>query len=129
VKQLPILVLYFQAYDLENPVKNKLLTFAEIARETSDIISMQVMKKAIVNYDLETKVVGLSADNNNTNLGGLLRRSKESMLTKMKSQLKRNITGYGCNAHNIHNCAKTAFDSMRADIEALVTKIFVYFQI
>jgi hypothetical protein len=44
VKQLPILVRYFQAYDLENPVKNKLLTFVEISGQTADIISMQVMK-------------------------------------------------------------------------------------
>jgi hypothetical protein len=62
VKQLPILVRYFQAYDLENELKNKLLTFVEISVETADIKSMQVIK-AIVKYDLETKVVRLSTDN------------------------------------------------------------------
>jgi hypothetical protein len=94
VKQLQILVCYFQAYDLENVVKNKLLTFVEISGETADIISMQVMK-AITNYGLETKVVGLSADNTNTVFGGLLRRGKESALTKIKSHLNRNIIGFG----------------------------------
>jgi hypothetical protein len=75
VKQLPILVQYFQACDLENSAKNKLLTFVEISRETADIAPMQVMK-AIANYDLGTKVVGLSAHNTNTNFGGLLGRGK-----------------------------------------------------
>jgi hypothetical protein len=36
------------------------------------------MTKATANYNLETKAVGLSADNNNTNFGGLLRRGKKN---------------------------------------------------
>jgi hypothetical protein len=51
------------------------------------------------------------------------------MTTKIKSQLNRNIIGLGCNAHIIHNCAKTAFDSISVGIEALVLKIFVYLHI
>jgi hypothetical protein len=52
---------------------------------------MQVMK-AIANHDLETKVVGLSADNTDTNLEGLLRRCKENVFSKIKSRLNRNIS-------------------------------------
>jgi hypothetical protein len=48
VKQLSILERYFQAYDLENPVKNKLLTFVEISGETADITSVQVMKQLLI---------------------------------------------------------------------------------
>jgi hypothetical protein len=98
----------------------------EISEETADIISMQVMKE-IVNYDLETKVVGLSADNTNTDFRGLT--CKENMLTKIKSQLNRNLIGFGCNAHIIHTCTKTAFDSMPLDIKVLVTKNFGYFRL
>jgi hypothetical protein len=75
-------------------VKNKLLTFVEISGETADIISMQVMK-AITNYGLETKVVGLAANNTNIIFGSLLRRGKESVLTKIKSCLNRNIIDFG----------------------------------
>jgi hypothetical protein len=85
--------------------------------------------KAIANYDFETKAVRFSADNTNTNFRGLLRRGKVNVLTKIKSQLNRNIIGFVCNAHIIHNCIKTAFDSMPVDIEVLVTKIFGYFHI
>jgi hypothetical protein len=81
----------------------------------------------IDNYNLKTKVVRLSVDNTNTNFGGLLRKCKGNVLTKIKSQLNRNIIGFGCNAYIIHNCAKAAADSMPVDIEVFVTKIFGYF--
>jgi hypothetical protein len=51
------------------------------------------------------------------------------MLNKIKSQLNRNIIGFGCNMHIVYNCAKTAFHCMPVDIEALVIKIFGYFHI
>jgi hypothetical protein len=90
MKQLPILVPYFQADGLESPVKSELLTFVEISRETADIIYVQVMK-AVADYDLETTLVGLSADNTNTDFGDLFRRGNENVLTKIKSHLnKRN---------------------------------------
>jgi hypothetical protein len=113
---------------LENPVKNKLVSFVELPGETADIISTQVMK-AIDNYDLETKEVGLSADNTNTNYGGFPRRGKENVLIEINFQLNRNIIGFGCSAHIIHNCTKTAFDSVPVNNEVLVTKIFGYFHI
>jgi hypothetical protein len=55
VKQHPFLVCYFQAYDIENLLKNKLLTFEEISGQTADIIFMQAMKE-FANYDFQTKV-------------------------------------------------------------------------
>jgi hypothetical protein len=84
VKQLQILMRYFQMYDLENRVKNKFLTFVEISGETADLISMHVLK-ATANYDSETKIIGLSADTANKNIGGLLKRRKENVFTKIKS--------------------------------------------
>jgi hypothetical protein len=65
-------------------VKNKFLTLVETSAEAADIISVQAMK-AIANYGLETKVVGLPAENTNTNFGRLLSRGKENVLTKIKS--------------------------------------------
>jgi hypothetical protein len=99
--------------------------FVEISREIEDIISMQVIKE-IANYDLETKVVGLSADDTNTNFEGLLRKGRENVFTKIKSQLNRKPIGFGCNEHIIPNCAKAALDSMPVDIEVLATKICVF---
>jgi hypothetical protein len=99
--------------------------FVEISEETTDILSMQVVK-VISNYDSDTKVVELSADNTNTNFGGLLRGRKPNVLTKIKSQVNINIIGFGRSAHIIYNCAKPAFDSMPVDIEIYVMKILGY---
>ena len=104
IKLLLIVVRYFQGYNFEAPINNKILSFVEISGETADVISAQIMK-AIGSYELDTKVVGLSADNTNTNFGGLLQRGTENVITKIKSELNRNIIGLGCNAHIIHNCA------------------------
>ena len=59
-------------------------------------------------------------------LEACFKEGTENVITKIKSELKRNIIGLGCNAHN---CAKAAFYSMPIDIEVLVTKIFGYFHI
>jgi hypothetical protein len=63
---------------LETTAKNKFRTSVEVSGETADVISMQGVK-ATANYDLETKVLGLSANNNNTNFEGLVRESKENV--------------------------------------------------
>jgi hypothetical protein len=55
---------------------------------------MQVMK-AITNYGLQTKVIGLAANNTTIIFGSLLTRGKESVLTKIKSRLNRNIIDFG----------------------------------
>ena len=82
IKLLPIVVRYFQGYNFKAPINNKILTVVEMSGETADIISAQIMK-AIGSYELDTKVVGLSADNTNTNFGGLLRRGTENSLQKL----------------------------------------------
>jgi hypothetical protein len=66
MKLLLILVYYCQVCELETPVKNKFLTFVEISGENGDTISTQMMK-AVASYGKDTKVVGLSADNTNSN--------------------------------------------------------------
>jgi hypothetical protein len=50
--------------------------FSGNLRGNCNIIYMQVIK-TIANYDLETKAVGLSADNTNTNFEALLRTCKK----------------------------------------------------
>jgi hypothetical protein len=60
-------------YHLENLVKNKIHTIAEISVEVEDITSKQVMKTS-ANCGLEAKVAVLSADNTNTNFRSLIKR-------------------------------------------------------
>lgn len=94
-KLYPIAVQYFNS---KYGVQVKLLNLSTIKGETSEIISTHMMEIIKCN-NLKDKVVGISADNTNTNFGGLKRRGKENIFCKIKSSLGRNIFGIGCNAH------------------------------
>lgn len=71
----PIAVQYFHS---KYGVQVKLLNLSTIKGETSEIISTHMMK-IIKCSNLKNKVVGISADNTNTNFGGLKRRGKENI--------------------------------------------------
>ncbi|XP_071038982.1 uncharacterized protein [Parasteatoda tepidariorum] len=128
VKLLPILVRYFQWDCAKDPINNKLVSLNEIKGETVKILSSEILN-ALFEFQLKDKMAGLSADNTNTNFGGLLRRGTENVHTKLQTELGRDIFGFGCNAHIIHNGAKTAFDCLPVDIEVMVSKLFSYFKI
>jgi hypothetical protein len=53
-----------------------------MSEETADIVSMQLMK-AIVNCDLETTGVGLSADTAHAHCGDVIRGDQERVLTEI----------------------------------------------
>ncbi|KAE9542343.1 hypothetical protein AGLY_003470 [Aphis glycines] len=70
----------------------------------------------INNFDLKNKIISFSADNTNTNFGGILRQD-------------RNILGMGYFPHIIHNALQQAADSLPIDVESVVCKIYGYFHI
>jgi hypothetical protein len=80
---------------------------------------MQV-KKEITDCDLEIEVVRLSTSNTNINYGGLLRRSKENVLIKIKSELTTNIFDFGCSVHIIHNYSNIDVNYMPLGMEVLM---------
>jgi hypothetical protein len=118
------IVRYFQGYNLETPVYNRILILAEISVETVDLIPAWIVR-AVARYGLDAKVVRLSAGNIITNFRSLQRRSKKMWLPEL-SQLNRNIIGLCYSVHSV-NCAKAPFDSMLENIEVLVTKIVGHF--
>jgi len=69
------------------------------------IISLNA--KLSLNY---WKCVAFSADNCNTNLGGLKRASENNVFRKLNLKLKRNLIGIGCPLHITSNAAKIGFD-------------------
>ncbi|KAG0727846.1 hypothetical protein GWK47_033760 [Chionoecetes opilio] len=96
--------------------------------ETSAEISEEILI-TVRRHSLEDKVVAFSADNTNTNFGGLNRAGRVNVHTKVKDSLQREVIGLGCPAHIIHNTARTALDMVPFDVEYLLTKIFGYFHI
>jgi hypothetical protein len=76
---------------------------------------------------LENKVIAISVDNTNTNFGGPKWKGTNSVFCKIKEDLNRGVTGLGCVAHMIHNCAHSSINTIPLNIEGLVVKIFGYF--
>jgi hypothetical protein len=69
-------------------------------------------------------------DNCNTNFGEAARKGTNSVFAKLTtSDLKMNIRGLGCAAHILYNAFRTSADTLPADVEAIVNKIFQYFHI
>lgn len=129
LKTLPILIRYVNI-DREKTIniQTKLIDFVEITGETADILShasLEIVKR----FGIENKIVGISGDNTNTNFGGLKRKGKNNVFTKVREQLERKILGLGCIAHMIHNCAHLAINSIPIDVEGIVVKVFGYFHI
>ena len=107
-------------------METKLIDCVELNGETAEEIAAEVLV-VIQKCNLENKVVAFSADNTNTNFGGLNRLGRVNVHTKVKNALQRDEIGLGCPAHIIHNTVRTALDMMPLDVEYLLTKIFGYF--
>ena len=70
-----------------------------------------------------------SADNTNSNFGGLRRRGKNNLYTKLQATLPHQIFGLGCVVHIIHNAAHACIGTLPLDIESVLIKVFGYFRV
>jgi hypothetical protein len=75
------------------------------------------------------KLVCYTADNTNSNFGGVKRKGEENVFRKVQSDLDRPILGIGCSAHIVHNSIQTACDSLPLDLEVIVIQIYKYLHI
>ena len=122
------MVRYCKANDGSMSIETKLLDFVELKGEKAVELAAEIMV-VIEIFSLENKVVAFSADNTNTNFGGLNRVGRVNVHIKVKNAVQREVIGLGCPAHIIHNATRTAMDTLPIDVEYLLTKIFGYFHI
>ena len=73
--------------------------------------------------------MAFGGDNCNANFGGLHRRGKNNVFTKLRDQANMKMEGIGCPAHILHNTMQTSADILSCDIEAVIVKLFTYFSI
>ena len=125
MKFVPVIVRYFSS---TLGVQNKILEFSNLPGETAEIIHAHIVKVLNENA-LSDKIISFSADNTNTNFGGMLRKGKNNVFLKLKQTLNRNILGMGCCAHIIHNSIQYASDCLPVDVDSIVCKIFGFFHI
>ena len=70
--------------------------------------------------------MAFSADNTNTNFGGLKRAGRFNVHSKVKHALQLEVIGLGCPAHIIHITARTALDMVPLDVEHLPVSVPVF---
>lgn len=96
-KVLHILIRYCKIFNTS--IETKLLDFVELRGETAEDITSEILS-VVRKYDLEDTVVAFSADNTNTNFGGINRRGRVNVHSKFKDSLKREVIGLGSGTHH-----------------------------
>jgi hypothetical protein len=79
IKLVPVVFRYFLP---RIGVKNKILEFSNLPGETSNLIISKIID-VLTKFGLKRKMFALSADNTNTNFGGLNRKRKNNVHTKL----------------------------------------------
>jgi hypothetical protein len=104
------------------------LEFLELPCEPADQFTEYVWQ-LVTKWNIEKKVVALSADNTNTNFGGSSRRRKNNVFHKLKSKLNRTLIGVGCSSHIINNAIQCESDTLSMDVQTVIEKLYQYFYI
>jgi hypothetical protein len=127
LKIFPVAVQYFDAS--ENRIVRRVLKIENLPNEESETIAQYILQ--ILNHDnIASKCMALSADNTNTNFGGLHRRGQKNVFSKLKNLLNNSsLIGVGCPAHILHNCISYGTNTLKVDIEFIVTRLYYYFWI
>ena len=125
IKMLPVLVRYFNA---DAGIQVKVLELSNVKGESSELIS-DYLKTSVRENKIKSKVIGIRADNTNTNFGGSRRGGRQNVYFLMKDYFKKEIYGIGCSAHVVHNGIKAAADCLPLDYEIFVGKVYQYFHI
>jgi len=85
IKLVPVLVRYFSP---TTGVRNKILEFSNLPGESAELIHNHIVQ-VLNNFNLEDKILIYSADNTNTNFGGMHRKGKNNVFIKLKETLKQ----------------------------------------
>lgn len=124
IKLMPILVRYFS---IENGISVKVVEVASLPGETANEVATYVTRTA-ESHGIKSKIIGISADNTNTNFGGSKRKGQKNVFQLMEKSLGIELFGIGCSSHIVHNGIKAAADLLPMDVEIVIGKLFQYFK-
>jgi len=85
--------------------------FLNLPGETSNLIIKKIIDVLTTFWKTE-KFVALSADNKNIHFGGVTRKGKNNVHTKLQIELNKNILRLGICAHILYNVLQCASDSL-----------------
>ncbi|XP_074873076.1 uncharacterized protein LOC142024770 isoform X2 [Carettochelys insculpta] len=124
-KLFPVLVRYFLP---TSGIHTKIIEFSSLPCEASDVWC-EFLYQLIEKHSLSEKIVGVFADNVNTNFGGSKRAWENNVWEKLQAKLGKEIFGVGCGARIVENCLQTAADCLPIDLESFVLKVCKCFHI
>ncbi|XP_042311019.1 uncharacterized protein LOC121924036 [Sceloporus undulatus] len=126
LKMFPILIQFFDYK--AGGIQSRVIELKTIPNETSDAISSYI-SDTLRHLDIADKCVAFAGDNTNTNMGGFKRAESNSVFTKLKKCVNKNVVGIDCPAHILHNTIQHGADSLGVDLECIVIKLYNYFSI
>lgn len=124
-KIFPIIVQYFEK---NTGINTKMISLESLPNETAETISNNILK-CLEQFQLKNKCIAFSADNCNTNFGGIKRQGTNNVYNILKNKINVFLLGVGCPVHIVHNTAQHGLDCLEFDIESIVIKIYNYFSI
>lgn len=86
----------------------KVLELETLSGETSKKLNDYVFS-VLSRNDLVNKVVGISADNTNTNFGGAKRKDTNNLLCKLSASTDTTLVGIGCMALIVLTCINNMY--------------------
>lgn len=125
LKIFPVLIQYF---DKEYGTQLRLIELKSLNNEKSENICNLIFT-TLQNYNLKSKCIAFTADNCNTNFGGLRRKGQNNVFFRLQDVIEKELIGIGCPAHILHNCIQHAIDGLPINIESLIMKIYNYFSV
>lgn len=124
-KMFPVLIQFFTIND---GICSKMIDLQTLPNERAQSI-WSLLAETLNKFNLFDKCIAYSADNCNTNFGGVKRVGKENVYKLLKEKSNINLIGIGCPIHIIHNDARQGLDALVFDVQSIVMKIYKHFSI
>lgn len=122
-KMFPILIQYFT---INEGICSKLINLKTLPNKKAQTICYLLIK-TLKKWNLVDKCIAFSADNCNTNFGGVRRAGTENVYSLLNREMQKNLIGIGCPVHIIHNAAKKGLDTISIDVQSIIMKIYNHF--
>lgn len=123
-KMFPTVLQYFNK---EEGIVSFVLDFASLKNETSETITNNVLEN-IKTRGIEKGCIAFSADNTNTNFGGLNQGGRNNVYHHLKENLGIDLFAVGCPAHIVNNCAHFGITALKLNISSIILQIHDYFK-
>lgn len=125
LKIFPVIVRFFS---FDTGVQTKLIDVFQLEDETG-LTLFHTLEAVWTKFNLQHKVMCLTADSCPTNFGGVTRGGDQNLFARMQKKFNNRLVGVGCNLHLAHKSIENSCHKFQTffDIEATVVNIYNHF--